>query len=203
MTISKALCFCLLAIGFSTLAACKKEESASGTDASAARLEGTWKFAYMTGSTRATITETIDGQTQTSITLADFVTSNNAGTITMEQGKFTSNNVGYDMLYNILSISLDPEPDTLSVPYNYTVPPSSNSGTYKVIGDSLYTDAALVAVSTTGLGSTVPTTTGGKFSWSGDTLVLTSTIAIQNSTTESGITVSTNESAKVITKLVK
>ncbi|HEY0272145.1 MAG TPA: hypothetical protein VGC22_03120 [Chitinophaga sp.] len=143
------------------------------------------------------------GQSQKSITLSDYVTTNNKGTIVFKDGKFTTTDVSYDLSCNVISIFFDPEADTLSLPFQFSLPPTSSAGTYKVIGDSLYTNSALVAASGAGQGSPAPTTTGGRLSWSGDTMVLTSTVAMKNTTTESGMSVSTDESARVITKLVK
>ena len=190
----------LLLAAFATMIiSCKKDDSNASTN----KIEGTWKFAGVSAHTEATdITTSADG-TSKSITFSDYVSTKNVGTVSLTGGKFANVGVGYDVNTTMTNISIDGDTrDTLTVPYTFSSPAASSAGTYRLAGDSIFFGASLV---TAPGNEDIPSAnvTGGKISWSGDTLVITGKLSVAYSSTIEGVTISVNETALTTTKLVK
>jgi hypothetical protein len=160
---------------FTTLLfSCKKEDSVN-PEGNNSQLTGTWTFINMTAHTSSTEIEEIDGDTYKTVTISDYTSIDNAGeliigasTFATKDFTYTANTDAYATVY-LNGV----EDDNFSAPYYAKVPVASSQAPYKIIGtDSVYVSAGTVTTGAT----TVPSTpTGMKFSFAGDTLLLTST----------------------------
>lgn len=174
-----------------TLVACQKEQSidtlngAPGTGGSTGggntngsnTEKGTWKFLYMRGITSSTIEYTFAGDKIKSVTLSDYTTDNNGGTLKFDGSTMTGTALTYsvDFLAKGYFYTNNVLEDSLEVPYGYSIPPTSSTASYKkVTSDSIYVQAGALTV--VGSSGTTPSSAGGyKLAWNGDQMTMTAT----------------------------
>ena len=206
--------FLLISSIIFTLVACQKEVSVDtlgitggigGGGSTNGKTEvGTWKFLFMRGITSSTI-EFNDGVDNIkSVTLSDYTTINNAGTIKFDGSTMTGTGIGYsvDFIakgYFYTNGTLD---DSLEVPFAYTAPPTSSSASYKKIGsDSIYVQSGMF---TTGSGGTTQSSAGGyKLKFDGDQMIMTGVVNQTKLEFSSGVAQRTTNHAEQIITLQK
>lgn len=190
-----ALILCLAAAFSSTMIACKKDTSSDGASTT---VDGTWDFVSLEANTRVTVS----AQGESQISTSHYASTKASGSVTMLNGKYSSDGMPYTASGTVSNDDpLDPE-NSITVPLDFDMPGIKSSGTYKVIGDSLYTSGAF-ATPNDATNSGAPTTTGGKFRISNDTLILTSTVAVTQTVVQNGITGKVNDWGVMVTKLVR
>lgn len=158
------------------LISCQKElsmDSSLGPGGSTS-LNGNWKFVGMHVKTEAVI-ELNDGiDILKTMTISDYDTKQNTGTIRIDDTKLTSTNFGYEIdthakawIYENGILT-----DSLLFPFNFIVPPSGASSTYtKVSADSIYFNGGQFA----GIAGTPPSAdpTGVKLQFLDDKMLMT------------------------------
>lgn len=191
-----ALFLCAIAAFCSTMTACKKDTS---NDGSATEVDGTWEFVSLEANTKVAVTA--DGETQT--TTSHYASTKASGSMTMLNGKYSTDGMPYSAAGSMTSTdSQDPE-DDMDIPLSFDMPGVKSSGTYKVIGDSLYTSGTFATPNdATGTGMKT-NTSGGKFRISNDTLILTGTLVTTQNVTQNGFTAKANYWGVMTTKLVR
>lgn len=209
MRTTKALLLAALSSFF--IISCQKEVdySSGNGNGNNSNIIGNYDFVGMTATTNSTVEATGAGLNEKSITTSYYITKNNIGTVTITADKFTSTGVGYDidttMHFKMYSDNILVLEDDL--PFQATIPPTSGVSTYRKIGsDSLYFDGGMVTsgpVGGTGGGSTASMPSGCKYSWSGDTLIMKTSIKVEQTQTVMGITMKTTNSGTQIAKLKK
>lgn len=165
----------LLAACITLLLSCEKNES---IEPEGNNIIGTWTFVNMTAHTTTTETHIVGGDSYKSVSMADYTTTGNAGEMTINASLMETKDFTYTAHF-FAHVSLymnDVLEDTVSFAIEFTAPVSSSSIPYKKIGsDSMYLSVGTVTTD----GTTVPSIPGGlKFSWSGDTLLLTSIVEV-------------------------
>lgn len=155
---------------------CQKETSidlSSGSSGGANALLGNWKFAGFTAAIKVEATETDGIDIAKTVNTANYISTNNKGTVTFAEANFTGTNLSYDLnttLYVKIYLNGALE-DSLDFPFNFTLPPTNSAGTYKLVGqDSLYFTGGFIAV---GLDSMESKPIGYKYSITGNKLTLT------------------------------
>jgi hypothetical protein len=158
------------------LAACKKE-----TSASADSLAGTWNFISMSASTNVTYNYTDFGTQYKDISISNYTSSNGSGSVTFSGDNVTSKNIGYSVSTTVFEQSYEDNVlvDTFSMPFNFSVQPTSSTTTYKIIGsDSLWFPGGnIVSSQSLPNGSAPAVASGYRFNISNDTLTLSSIYA--------------------------
>lgn len=191
-----ALILCAVAAFCSTMVACKKDTS---NDGSSTEVDGTWQFVSLEANTKVSVT--IQGETNT--TASHYASTKASGAMTMLNGKYSTDGMPYSAAGSMTSIDpQDPEND-IDIPLNFDMPGVKSSGTYKVIGDSLYTSGTFATPNDADGSGGKTSTSGGKFKISNDTLTLTGTLATTQNVTEGGVTAKTNYWGVMVTKLVR
>ena len=172
-----------------TLVACQKEQSVDtlngapgaggttggGTGSGSGSEKGTWKVLSMRGITSSIVEYTLSGDNIKSVTLSDYTTENNGGTITLDGSTMTGTGVTYSVDdsyigYFYTNGVLD---DSLEVPLDYSIPPTNSTASYKKVkSDSIYVQAG--AFTMVGSSGTTPSAAGGyKLAWNGDKMTMT------------------------------
>jgi hypothetical protein len=172
-------------------AACKKDKSSNNT----AAIEGTYKFKYISANTNSTITGSLGDK---AVTTSDYTTTNNGGTITFSNGTLTANGLTYTVdteakLYEYDGTDLL---DSTSFPFAFTLPQSTSSGTYKLIGsDSIYFPQGRITAAVDGNGYYQSGAGGGRYSFNGTLLTITQKATKDSTFDDSGETYNMLESA--------
>jgi len=171
-----------------TLVACQKEQSVDtlngapgaggstgGTSSGNGSEKGTWKFLSMRGITSSTAEYNLSGDNIKTVTLSDYTTVNNDGTVKFDGATMTGTGLAYSVHdtytgYFYTNGSLD---DTLDIPFDFSVPPTNSTASYKKIkSDSIYVQSGgFTIVGTTG--TTAAAEGGYKLAWEGDKMTMT------------------------------
>lgn len=175
-----------------TLVACQKEQSVDtlngapgtggstgGGNSTAGKSEiGTWKVLSMRGITSSTVEYSLSGDAIKSVTLSDYTTDNNGGTVKFDGSTITGTGVTYsaDFVADNHSYLNGAPFDSAQVPYSFVIPPTNSTASYKKIkSDSIYVQAGAFAIG--GSSGTTPSNAGGyKLAWSGDQMTLTAAV---------------------------
>jgi hypothetical protein len=160
---------------------CKKSNSSTGNT-----LSGSWNLIDIVAHTRSAVDQVYGGDDYEDVTISDYTTTNNAGTITFAGGVANTSGITYEASFTALdSTYMDGQSlGTVTLPYDITIPPTSGSSKYQLIGsDSLYFPAGGVFSMGTG-GGTQTTPEGSRFTIHGDTLAIVTSI---NQTTNQNI----------------
>lgn len=176
----------LMAVLTIAFISCKKEKSEN----SAADIEGTYSFKGM--SVKTISDNVVSAAGERAITTMEYTTTDNAGTIVIKSGIMTATDLTYSIdtraEYEYYTNGvLD---DTLSFPFQFTLPVISSASTYKIIGkDSIYFPTASV-LSGMDPSSGKSVASGGKFSINGNQLILMISGQIDTTLSQSGFTIS-------------
>ncbi len=157
---------------------CKKDSS--GTSGGSTALSGTWKFTSLASQTQATDEYNIGGDDFKDVTTSNYTSENNAGTITFSGNTAATSAVAYDVNTTLFLSSYEDNVlvDTLSSPLSISIPSSSGTSNYKVIGtDSVFFSNGFVTSAdlTNGMPQAA-TPIGYKFHINGNVLTMTSAI---------------------------
>jgi hypothetical protein len=185
------------------LISCSKEKSVDsstgtpggpgGPGSGSNSLLGNWKLVGINIKTKAVIEMNDAGLNVKTVTFSDYDTKDNQGTMKITSNKMESTNwgysvddvaVGYFYENNVLV-------DTLEFPLVVTIPPTSSSITYKLIGaDSIHYEAT--ATSAPG---------GGRYKIENNVLTVTSYLSTQTTGSNQGVPFTQTNSAKSISTL--
>lgn len=153
---------------------CKKSNSGS----TGASLSGTWNFVGLVAQTSATVDQVYGGDDYKDVTVSNYTTTNNGGTITFNGGVATETNLTYEANFTALeSTYFDGQLiNSTSSPFDITIPATSGSTKYQQIGsDSLYFAAGGIFTMGPTAGTQTPSQ-GSTFTIHGDTLAMTTSI---------------------------
>ncbi|HEY1167066.1 MAG TPA: hypothetical protein VGE90_17955 [Chitinophaga sp.] len=195
----------LLAAASTVLYSCSKDETDPGGN-NPDTLKGTYDFVGMTVASQSTVTVTGSGVNEMTITTSNYVTKNNGGTVTVDATNFTNTDFIYsvDTVVNAKSYSDGVFESEMDIPFKFDVPKLSSHAPYKLVGtDSIYFEKGFVE-NPDGSGTGVASTpSGSKWSWSGDTLILRTKLAVTNQQTQGGYLSKTVNIADQVVKLKK
>jgi len=153
------------------LISCHKSNNGPGDTS---QLVGNYQFLYLSAQTQETTVESAAGQNIKMVATVSYKTTQNTGSVTITKDSIASKNVGYtasadESVYTYTNNVLT---DSFRTPVDETVPPTSSTTKYDVIGkDSIYFHSGLITGLSTGSTPTIPN--GGRFSFKGDTLFIT------------------------------
>lgn len=174
-------CIVLLCICSLFFVSCQKELSMDSSlgGSNNASLTGNWKFIGMHSKTES-IVELSDGiDVLKTITLSEYYSKNNTGTIVIDDSKMTGTNVGYeiDTIAKGFTYENNILIDTVSAPFYFIVPPTNSVSPYtRVSADSLYFTGGQFATLT---GPATPTNpVGVRVQFKDDKILLTVKLAI-------------------------
>lgn len=191
--------FTLSATVFSLLVfvACKKDSNGAGP------LDGNWTFTSMEVHDSTSNTYN-DGADELEISLFNYVTTNNKGTVSIGGGNMTAKGLSYSfdtVLYyrSYTDGSLSYE---FNQPLSMTLPTTNSSSSYKLVGaDSIYFPAGGFAA----IGSSVAQTSaaGYKYVLNGKTLTMTTSMTKDSTDHSNGFPEQLHESVKAIVTLTR
>jgi len=192
---NKSILLVLCAVIF-IIASCKKDKTTTNS-----AIQGNYKFKSAHIISNSTITGN-DGEK--AITVSDYTTINNAGTIVIDGSNINSTGLTYevDATANGYIYQDDQLIDSFSSPFNYVLPAANSSSSYKLISaDSIYFPHGSIA--TVGIGSMPTGGTGGKYSMSGNLLIITQRAMRDSTFTNSGVAFHSIETAEASVLLEK
>ncbi|MRG44155.1 hypothetical protein GFS24_03470 [Chitinophaga sp. SYP-B3965] len=194
----------LLAVLF---ASCTKEESLEIIDnPGSGQLQGNYIFLSMQAHTNGTL-EAVDGaESVKTVTISDYITKNNVGTVVIDAGKFTTTGMGYSIDTTIKGFYyyngiLDEE---IEMPFQFSIPPLNSIAPYRLLGaDSLIFTGGIVSIP--GGGGTGPASpeSRAKYAFSGDTLILYQGYYSKTTTLQQGMRVTQTDIGTFSMKLKK
>jgi hypothetical protein len=168
-------------------------------------LLGNYKFISMEVSTKA-IEEISVGVSQKTITTSHYTTANNSGTMNFDGSKATANNLSYsvDTVAKAEIYINGALQDSLEMPFQFTLPPSSSTAPYKMVGsDSIYFSQGSFFVDGSSSTSTQTTPSGAKLTFVGDKVLMTTKINDVTTTTIQGVSVKETRIATTVVTLQK
>ncbi|SEW42303.1 hypothetical protein [Chitinophaga arvensicola] len=158
------------------------------------KIEGTWNFVGVkVNSTSTTINNTMKATLRT-----DYTTFNNKGVCSIDGSNFSITGLSYsiDAMSRAIMYMDGQLVTDMDIPFVMTMDPYSGKAPYKRIGtDSIYFSKGLLEMPSSMGGVVEAQASGGKISWRGDTLVITTML---NQMVEGSLVQATAE-----TKLVK
>jgi hypothetical protein len=167
---------------------------------------GNWKFIEFKAKTKSTgiANDPFLGNIKT-ITISDYTTVDNAGTLNIEASKLTAT----DLTYSVNSIAKvymyedNVLVDSVDFPFQTTMPPSTSTSTYKRVGtDSLYLNSGLFTNSSTG--ANTQTLGGGvKLKFDGNKMIWTSVYKNNSVQNINGVSVTKIDEATLTTTFQK
>ncbi len=181
---------CSLAI-IAILASCKKDNTPGNT----AGLEGTYKLKYLNAQTNSTLTGSAGDKV---ITLSDYTTENNQGTIVFNSTTLSATGLAYSVNSPAKYYQYDGTDliDSSSYPITFTLSPSNSTSQYQLIGaDSIYFPQGAATSSMPGGGTTATLPSGGRYSRNGNLLTIKQYVSRDSSFQDSGETYLLKESA--------
>lgn len=185
---------CILLVGAIAFTACQKElddlEADTGNNGggdnnggdngdSITSIIGTYNFISIDAKTKSIGTIDISGVESKTILFLDYITTNNMGTVAIDDSTMTATGLSYTASDSIRTYTYENDVliDSAIQPLEFTLPATNSSGKYKLIGaDSIYfTEGGLVSVEGASVNSQP---SGGRISFNGDTLKLSQSISI-------------------------
>jgi hypothetical protein len=179
--------FCLVAV-IAIIISCKKEDAKTNSSS----IDGTYKFESISAKTNSTI---IGNDGEKMVTISDYNSSDNKGTVVFDNGHATSKDLSYSV--NSVATGYFYEngilTDSTSLPYSVTVPASNSVSTYKLVGaDSIYfSQGGFVSI---GSATATSNTGGGHYKISGNQLIFNLTGSKDSTFAISGVTFQMKES---------
>ncbi len=179
---------------------CYKDLKDQLPTALATSIQGNYKFVSMTANTTVTQQVTSGADVAKTVTVANYTTTNNEGTLRIGANNMTSTNLSYaiNTIAKGYIYANNTLLDSVDVPFQYSVPPTSTTSSIKMVGnDSVYFTSSSMFMN----GTTQSTTPGGaKLKLEGDKLFMTTTVNQTTTQNIQGSTVlSTSKGTAVIT----
>jgi hypothetical protein len=210
-TITKILPLLASAI---VLASCQKEISAelpgSGSGSggsggnSTANIAGDYDFVGISAHTVSTVNLSQAGQTMKTVTVSDYVSQDNTGTVKITSNQMIGTNVGYsvDTTMNNKTYLNGLLIDDSDLPFTFTAPPTSSTSTYvRNSADSITMTGSLGVPDPSGNNPTGPV--GTKLSWHGDTLYMKINMTITQTINQGGVPATMTGTVNGVSKLKK
>ncbi len=196
--------------------ACQKEvdyapaNNSSGTGGTGGtgntnNIEGDYDFVGMAAHTESSITVAASGSEVKSVTVSDYITKENTGTMKITSDQFISTNLGYsiDTIVNVKTYLDNVLFDDSDVPYAGSAPPSSGTTPYVRNSADSITATGFLGIPSDPSGAIPTGPTGLKLSWSGDTLLLKINTNFTQSVSQGGVPGTMVASVKGTFKLKK
>ena len=169
---------------------CEKDDTATHTGS----IEGNYIFKYLTSQTSSTLTDDEGGK---AVSLANYTTTDNKGTVVIDANKITT--TGFTYSVNATSSNYFYQDnqlvDSVNFPLIITIPPISSAVSYKLLGsDSIFVADGLVPAGGVG-GVTNSGGSGGRYKLEGNVLTITQHFSKDSVFTDTGIQYRLQESA--------
>ena len=167
-------------------------------------LVGNWKFIGITAHTNTTSQTSFGSSVLKNITLSDYTTINNAGTIAINTNTFAGAGITYQIDDFVKTYMYEDNDliDSMTLPFQVTLPSSNSSSNYQLIGqDSIYFNGQ--GFFSTRTSTTIPAPSGARFTIDGAILKMTTAVVKDSSVTNSGVTQSSHQAASVIITMEK
>jgi len=195
------------------LTSCQKEVNyaigngpgGTGGSGNTTSIVGDYDFVGMVAHTKSTVTVNAMGQELKSITVSDYVTQSNVGTVKITSNEFISTGLAYsiDTIMNVKTYIDNVLFDDSDFPFVGSVPPTSSTSPYVRISADSITVTGAIGVSPDPSGNTPTGPVGVKLSWSGDTLFMKINSSFTQSISQGGVPGTIVGSVDGITKLKK
>lgn len=192
--------FLFISLAVIAVVACQKEvsyDSSTGGGSSGNNdLIGTWKLLYLHAKTNQTVEATDGVDKEKIVSVSEYYTVNNTGTLTFETTKITGTNLGYtiDTTFKGYFYLNDMLFDSIEVPLYAVIPGANSTANYTLYGsDSLYFPAG--GIVDIGAGGQATTPAGAKFKIENGVLTLTQYYHDSFSETDMGVVTKTTQDA--------
>jgi len=168
-------------------------------------IEGDYDFVGMAAHTESSITVDASGSQVKAVTVSDYITKENTGTMKITSDQFISTNLGYsiDTIVNVKTYLDNVLFDDSDVPFAGSTPPTNGATPYVRNSADSITATGFLGIPSDPSGA-IPTGPAGlKLSWSGDTLLLKVNTSFTQSVSQGGVPGTMVASVKGTFKLKK
>lgn len=166
------------------IVSCSKDH----TNPDTAGIQGTYKLKSISAKTNSTITDSEGGKV---VTLSDYTSINNAGTVVVDGSKFSATGLSYEVNSTSTGYFYEDNAlvDSFSSPFNVKIPPINSIAPYKLIGaDSIYWQNGSITSGIAGNGTIQNGGNGGTYTLSGNLLAIKQYGSKDSTFRDSGIT---------------
>jgi len=172
---------------------------------STTNIEGDYDFVGVSAHTESAITVAASGSEVKAVTVSDYVTKNNTGTIKITGDQFISTDLGYsiDTTVNVKTYLDNVLFDDSDVPFTGSTPPTSNTSPYVRNSSDSITVTGFMGIPSDPSGTIQTGPVGLKLGWSGDTLLLRVNTSFTQSVSQNGVPGTMVASVNGIFKLKK
>lgn len=165
---------------------------------------GTYDFAGLELNMKSSTIYDFFGEESKTITITNYQTINNKGTVIIKEKELEAKSVSYDIetFVRIESYLNGVFEDSASMPFVYAQPVINTTGPYRADKDSMYVKSFLTSplLSDTLL---ISNEKGMKMKWSGDTLILSSPINVSYRTQYQGMNIFISNAGYQRNKLIR
>jgi hypothetical protein len=202
------LTFCIVLF----IASCQKEISfddpiinnpGGGGTGGNTSIIGNWDFVGMTAHTKSTVTASVAGQQLKTVTVSDYITKNNTGSVNITSNQFISTGFSYsiDTIMNVKTYFDGVLFDDSDMPFVISVPASGSTSSYVRNSNDSITVTGSFGGSPNPSGNAATGPVGLKLSWAGDTLIMKLASSYTQTITQGGIPAVFVGSVNGVTKL--
>jgi len=194
----------LLAALATTIVSCSKNDD----DKPTASIEGEYTMVGLSAQTFVGTAAHYPGSTDvdSSVTVSSYATTAASGTIVITAKTFESKKLGYTVSGTATGAMYANgiKQEESSSPFDMVVPESEGTSEYQLIGtDSIYSSKGFVSSPIYGETPVASQPAGAKYSWKGDTLILTSSLRLVNKQTVNGMTINSDVRVKSVIRMKK
>ena len=177
----------------------------TGGTGNTSNIVGDYDFVGMVAHTRSTVTVNVGGQELKTVTVSDYVTKNNTGTVKITSSEFISTALAYsvDTIMNVKTYIDNVLFDDSDLPFVGSTPPNSNTSPYVRNSADSITVTGTIGASPYPSGNAPTGPVGVKLAWSGDTLLFKVKTSFTQAVTQNGVTGILTGEVDGITKLKK
>ena len=196
---------CQKEIDYATINTSGNTGGTGNNNNSTSNIEGDYDFLGMSAHTESAITVQESGSEVKAVTVSDYVTKENTGTMKITSDQFTATDLSYsiDTVVNVKTYLDNVLFDDSDVPFTGSVPATSGSSPYvRNSADSL-TATGFLGIPSDPSGAIPTGDVGLKLSWSGDTLLMKVNTSFTQSVSQGGVPGTMVASVKGTFKLKK
>src|SRR5579871_6836765 len=148
------------------ITSCKKSNSSSSQGNT---INGNWYFVSFSANTQSTTEYSSGGTDYKNVSISDYTSSNNGGTVSFASNTMTGTNITYYISATVFATDYENgvEVQMQSAPYSYYFPPTNTSSSYTVIGSDSVSFPSGSFTSGPGQSGGI----GAKIAFSGDTVM--------------------------------
>ncbi|HLG38434.1 MAG TPA: hypothetical protein VI461_02160 [Chitinophagaceae bacterium] len=177
----------------------------TGGGGNTSNIVGDYDFVGIVAHTKSTVTVNAAGQELKTITISDYASESNSGTVKITSNQFIGTDLAYsiDTTMNAKTYVDNVLLDDSDFPFVFSVPPTSSTSSYVRVSSDSITVTGTIGTAPDPSGTPPTGPIGVKLSWSGDTLLMKMSATVTQTIDQGGVPATVVGSVIGTTKLKK